>query len=171
MDTLRPHRRKERQMAVEIDSATRGHLDRGIDSLSDEFSGVFSRETIGRYVDESLDGLSAARLDDFVPLLVHRFARERLRALAQVEGKLTKEIPEVLFVCVQNAGRSQMAAALTDMYGEGRVHVRSAGSDPADVVNPGVVEAMAELGADIGKEFPNPLNDAFVRAADVVITM
>jgi arsenate reductase (thioredoxin) len=102
---------------------------------------------------------------------LHRFARERLRALGQVEGTITKEVPEVLFVCVQNAGRSQMAATLLDHYGEGRVHVRSAGSDPADQVNPHVVTAMAELGIDIGKEFPKPMTDEVVRAADVVITM
>jgi arsenate reductase (thioredoxin) len=158
-------------MAVELDDATREHLERGIDSLMDEFSGVFSRETIQRYVDESLDGLSEARLKDFVPLFVHRFARERLRALAQAEGALTKEVPEVLFVCVQNAGRSQMAASLIDLYADGRVHVRSAGSEPADEINPAVVEAMAEVGADLEKEFPKPLNDEFVRAADAVITM
>jgi arsenate reductase len=158
-------------VAVEIDSATRGHLERGVDSLTDEFSGVFSRETIQRYVDESLDSLSGARLAEFVPLFVHRFARERLRALAQMEGKLTKDVPEVLFVCVQNAGRSQMAAALMDLYADGRVHVRSAGSDPAEAINPAAAEAMAELGADLEKEFPKPLNDEFVRAADAVITM
>jgi protein-tyrosine-phosphatase len=158
-------------MAVEIDSVTRGHLERGFESLTTEFSGTFSPATIQRYVDESLDSLSGARLADFVPLFVHRFARERLRALAQVEGKLTKDVPEVLFVCVQNAGRSQMAAALMDLYADGRVHVRSAGSDPADEINPAVAEAMAELGADLGKEFPKPLNDEFVRAADAVITM
>ena len=141
---------------------TRGHLERGVDSLTDEFAGVFSRETIERYVDESLESLSGARLAEFVPLFVHRFARERLRALAQVEGKLTKDVPEVLFVCVQNAGRSQMAAALMDLYAEGRVHVRSAGSDPAEEINPAAVEAMAELGADLEKEFPKPLNDEFV---------
>jgi arsenate reductase len=131
----------------------------------------FSRETIERYVDESLERLSGARFEDFVPLFVHRFARERLRALAQVEDKLTKDVPEVLFVCVQNAGRSQMAAALMDLYGEGRVHVRSAGSDPADRINPAVAEAMAEVGADLEKEYPKPLNDEFVMAADAVITM
>jgi arsenate reductase (thioredoxin) len=96
---------------------------------------------------------------------------ERLRALAQVEGKLTKDVPEVLFVCVQNAGRSQMAAALMDVYADGRVHVRSAGSEPADRINPAVAEAMAELGADLSNEFPKPLDDEFVRAADAVITM
>jgi arsenate reductase len=81
------------------------------------------------------------------------------------------EVPEVLFVCIHNAGRSQMAAALLDHYGQGRVHVRSAGSEPAEHVNSAVVEAMAELGLDLSKAFPKPLTDEFVRAADVVITM
>jgi arsenate reductase len=153
------------------DPITREHIDRELDALTSEFQGTFSRETIERYVEESLEKLSGARFEDFVPLFVHRFARERLRALAQVEGKLTKDVPEVLFVCVQNAGRSQMAAALMDLYAEGRVHVRSAGSDPAERINPAVAEAMAELGADLEKEFPKPLNDEFVRAADAVITM
>ena len=80
-------------------------------------------------------------------------------------------VPEVLFVCVHNAGRSQMAAALLDHYAEGRVHVRSAGSAPADRINPDVVTAMSELGIDVGKAFPKPLADEDVRAADVVITM
>jgi arsenate reductase (thioredoxin) len=80
-------------------------------------------------------------------------------------------MPEVLFVCVHNAGRSQMAAALLDHYAQGRVQVRSAGSAPADRINPVVVEAMAELGLDVSKEFPKPLTADGVRAADVVITM
>jgi arsenate reductase len=79
--------------------------------------------------------------------------------------------PEVLFVCVHNAGRSQMAAALLEMKARGRVQVRSAGSDPADEINPAAIEAMAEVGADISKEFPKPLRDESVKAADVVITM
>ncbi len=79
--------------------------------------------------------------------------------------------PEVLFVCVHNAGRSQMAAALLDHHAQGRVLVRSAGSAPADSVNPAVVEVMAELGLDLSKEFPKPLTTDAVRAADVVITM
>ena len=104
-------------------------------------------------------------------MFVHRFARERLRALGQVEGKIAKDVPEVLFVCVQNAGRSQMAAALLDHYAEGRVHVRSAGSAPADQINPDVVTAMSELGIDVSKEFPKPMTDEVVQAADAVITM
>lgn len=82
-----------------------------------------------------------------------------------------EERPEVLFVCVHNAGRSQMAAALTAHLGAGRVVVRSAGSAPASEVNPRVLEAMSELGLDLSQEFPKPLTDDFVRAADVVITM
>jgi arsenate reductase len=80
-------------------------------------------------------------------------------------------IPEVLFVCVHNAGRSQMAAALLDHHAMGRVIVRSAGSQPADQLNPAVVAAMAELELDISKEFPKPLTDEAVKASDVVITM
>jgi protein-tyrosine-phosphatase len=79
--------------------------------------------------------------------------------------------PEVLFVCVHNAGRSQMAAGLLDRLGAGRVRVRSAGSDPAETVNPAVVEAMAEVGIDVSKEFPKPLTADAVQVADVVITM
>ena len=81
------------------------------------------------------------------------------------------QVPEVLFVCVHNAGRSQMAAALLDHHARGRVRVRSAGSEPAGEVNPAVVQAMAELGFDLSRAFPKPLTDEFVRAADVVITM
>lgn len=81
------------------------------------------------------------------------------------------EVPEVLFVCVHNAGRSQMAAALLERYAAGRVHICSAGSEPARSLNPHVVEAMREIGLDISREFPKPLTDDFVRAADVVITM
>jgi protein-tyrosine-phosphatase len=79
--------------------------------------------------------------------------------------------PTVLFVCVHNAGRSQMAAALLDHHAHGRVEVRSAGSAPADEVNPAVVEAMAELGLDLSKEYPKPLTTEAVQASDVVITM
>ncbi len=81
------------------------------------------------------------------------------------------QVPEVLFVCVHNAGRSQMAAALLDQHAQGRVHVRSAGSEPADRVNPAVAEAMAEVGLDLSNAFPKPLTDEVVRTADVVITM
>ena len=79
--------------------------------------------------------------------------------------------PTVLFVCVHNAGRSQMAAGLLDELAAGRVRVLSAGSEPADRVNPVVAEAMAERGLDIEREFPKPLTDEAVEQADVVVTM
>lgn len=82
-----------------------------------------------------------------------------------------KEVPEVLFVCVHNAGRSQMAAALLDRAAGGKVHVRSAGSIPASQIHAGVREAMMEIGLDVSQEFPKPITDEVVRAADVVITM
>jgi arsenate reductase (thioredoxin) len=82
-----------------------------------------------------------------------------------------KQVPEVLFVCVHNAGRSQMAAALLDHHARGRVHVRSAGSAPGEHINPAVATAMEEIGLDLSQEFPKLLTDGFVRAADVVITM
>ena len=80
-------------------------------------------------------------------------------------------IPEVLFVCTHNAGRSQMAAALLHHQAAGRLHVTSAGSQPAEQLNPAVVQAMAEIGLDISREFPKPLTADKVQAADVVITM
>src|SRR5919106_594579 len=156
---------------LEVDVITRGHLTKGLEKLREEFAGIFSAETIERFMAESLYALKDSRLNDFVPLFVHRFARERLRALGQVEGTITKEVPEVLFVCAHNAGRSQMAAGLLNKLAEGRVHVRTAGSDPADEINPAAAEAMAEVGVDLRDEFPKPLTDEFVRAADAVITM
>jgi arsenate reductase (thioredoxin) len=154
-----------------LDPVTQQHVRRAAEALADEFAGVFSKQTIERYIAESVDLLGGARVNMYVPVLAHRFARERLKALGQAEGALTKEQPEVLFVCVQNAGRSQMAAGLVKLRSEDRIHVRSAGSRPADEINAAVVEAMEELGVDMGEAFPKPLTDEVVRAADVVITM
>jgi len=103
-------------------------------------------------------------------LAIH-FATDRLRAAARAEGAIVSQIPEVLFVCVHNAGRSQMAAALLDHHARGRVHVRSAGSAPAESINPAVIQAMDELGVDLSKEFPKPLTTEAVQGSDVIITM
>jgi protein-tyrosine-phosphatase len=92
-------------------------------------------------------------------------------ALAQAQDLVAVDQPEVLFVCVHNAGRSQMASGLLKLRSNGRIHVRSAGSAPGDEINPAVIEAMEEVGVDMSDEFPKPLTDEFVRAADVVITM
>lgn len=154
-----------------LDPVTRRHVENAAEALQEEFAGVFSRETIARYIAESSESLGQSKVTVFVPIFVERFTRERLRALGQVEGVVAKDVPEVLFVCVHNAGRSQMAAGLVKLRSEGRIHVRSAGSTPIETVNPNAVEAMKEIGVDLSEEFPKPLNDEFVRAADVVITM
>ena len=147
-------------------------LNRGIEELAYRFTGIFARETVDRYVHESFQTLyRTARIKTFVPVFAVRFAQERLTALAQSRGHLAKSVPEVLFVCTHNAGRSQMAAALLASMAPGRVHVRSAGSLPASEVNPAVVASLAEIGLEIGQEFPKPLTDDVVRAADVVVTM
>ena len=154
-----------------MDPISRQTFARSIEALHEEFRGIFSLETIERYVNESIDRMAGGRVVDFIPLFVHRFSREQLRAPAQSEGAIIKEVPEVLFVCVHNAGRSQMAAALLDHHAQGRVQVRSAGSDPADRINPAVVAAMGEWGIDLSRELPKPLTGESVEAADVVITM
>ena len=157
--------------AVLDDPVVRGHVAKAIHALSEEFQGMYARETVERFVHESLESLQGVRLRDYVPLFAHRFARERLRAMAQAQRKVGKDVPEVLFVCTHNAGRSQMAAALLDHAAKGRVHVRSAGSAPGEEINPAAIEALAERGLDISKEFPKPMTEEVVHAADVVITM
>jgi len=154
-----------------LDPVTRRHVEIAAEALQQEFAGIFARETIARYIAESTDLLGGSRISVFVPVLAHRFARERLRALGQAEGAIAKELPEVLFVCVHNSGRSQMAAGLIKLRSQGRINVRSAGSDPSEQLNPAVIEAMDELGVDMSEEFPKPLTDEVVAAADVVITM
>jgi arsenate reductase len=147
-------------------------LDRSIEQLAEEFEGVHARETVARVVVDSYARLSrGARVPLYLPLLAARFARDRLRAAGLVEGSIMTDKPEVLFVCVHNAGRSQMAAALLNQRAAGRVAVRSAGSAPADTINPAVVAVMAEKGIDISEEFPKPLTTEAVQASDVVITM
>ena len=147
-------------------------LARAAERLADKYKGVFSLETILRYLDESYQLLAAtARINAHLPIHAIRFANERLAAVAKNEGAVITGIPEVLFVCVHNAGRSQMAAALLDHHAAGRVHVRSAGSAPANEINPAVVDALAEVGVDMTKQFPKPLTDEVVRASDVVVLM
>jgi arsenate reductase (thioredoxin) len=158
-------------MPQALDPATQHHIDQAADRLAEEFAGIFSHETIAHYMAESQDLLGEAKINVFVPVLAHRFARERLKALAQAEGIVSKDVPEVLFVCVHNAGRSQMAAGLVKLRSQGRIHVRSAGSTPAEEINANAVAALEELGVDMSEEFPKPLTDEVVRAADVVITM
>ena len=140
--------------------------------LQDKFEGIFGPETIERYIDDSLDQLLPnSQVMSFVPIFVERFARDRLRALAKVEGKVISDKPSVMFLCVHNAGRSQMASGWLRHLAGDRVEVFSGGSEPASSVNPAAIEAMAEVGVDIRTEFPKPWTDEIVRSADVVVTM
>jgi arsenate reductase (thioredoxin) len=157
----------------ELGPMMRRRPEAAVEELATEFKGVFSRATVERFVNESAERLGDRPTTgpNFLPVLVGRFARERLSALAQADGRVEKTRPEVLFVCVHNAGRSQMAAALTHQLSDGWIAVRSAGSQPGKDLEPSVVTVMDELGVDMSHEFPKPLTDEVVRAADVVITM
>lgn len=150
----------------------RGALFKIAEELCEEFPGVFSAETVQRFVFQSFRDLArSSNIPTYLNVLTRKFARERLRALGQTEGSVMKDVPEVLFVCVHNAGRSQAAMALLNHHAHGRVHVRSAGSAPGDEVNAAVIAVLAERGIDIATEYPKPLTDEVVRAADVVVTM
>ncbi|MBS3177238.1 MULTISPECIES: arsenate reductase ArsC [unclassified Pseudoclavibacter] len=147
-------------------------LQRLAGELAEQFTGIFTPETVERYVLESYAALlRTSTVRAHLVTNTTRFAKDRLTALAQAKGDIARPVPEILFLCEQNAGRSQMAAVLTQALVGDKVHVRSAGSAPAKVLHPEAVDAMAELGLDLGQEFPKPLTDDVVQAADVVITM
>ena len=155
----------------------------GIEDLRSQLLGVaeklhllfkhqFNIETIEKYVFESyslLDEKSEVKV--YLPSLAERFARDRLYALAKSQSPQSSGTVDVLFVCVHNSGRSQMAAGFTAKLGGNKVIVRSAGSAPKESISLTVIEAMAEIGIDITQEFPKPLTDEVVRASDAVITM
>jgi arsenate reductase len=140
--------------------------------LQTEFAETFGVETIERFLHSSYDQFAtSASISSYLPLLAERFARQRLHALAKVEGRRTDGKPIVLFLCTHNAGRSQMAMGFfTDLAGDAAM-AWSGGSEPGEEVNPAAVAVMAERGIDISKEYPKPWTDEIVQAADVVITM
>jgi len=140
--------------------------------LQTEFGDMFGVETIERFLHSSYEQFANhATIANFLPLLAERFARQRLRALAKVEGTSNDGKPIVLFLCTHNAGRSQMAMGFfTHLAGDAAV-AWSGGSEPGNEVNPAAAQAMAEVGIDISGEYPKPWTDEIVQAADVVITM
>jgi arsenate reductase len=159
-------------MPVTLTTAEQLQIREAAERLQRRFAGQLNSETIERFMNESLDMLVArANTSTWVPLLAERFARDRLRALVRLESDATAPNPSVLFLCVHNAGRSQMAAGWMRHLGGDLVDVYSGGSEPAESVNRAAVAAMAEKGIDISGEIPQPWADEIVRAADVVVTM
>ena len=147
-------------------------LQNATERLASEFRGTYGTETVERYLHDSYeDFLRTASVTTFLPLLAERFARQRLQALAKVEGHSADGRPIVLFLCVHNAGRSQMALGFFQHLAGDAAVGWSGGSEPGAGINPVVVQAMKERGIDITEEFPKPWTDETVRAADVVITM
>jgi protein-tyrosine-phosphatase len=146
-------------------------IQRSVEDLRREFHGTFDDETIEHFVVDSYEKLaSRATVRTFIGVLAERFARQRLQAMAQIEGS-EPGTPSVLFLCVHNAGRSQMAAGWLRAIAGDQVNVYTGGSEPGAELNPVVVEVMAEGGIDIHDEFPKPWTDEIVRAVDIVIAM
>lgn len=150
----------------------RGQLLKVSERLQYLYKGKLSLETVERYVFESYELLDAkSEVKVYLLPLAERFSRDRLNALMKSENPLSSDTIDILFVCVHNSGRSQMAAGFMAKMGGDRVVVRSAGSAPKESISLVVIEAMAEVGIDITQEFPKPLTDVVVRASDAVITM
>jgi arsenate reductase len=140
--------------------------------LHEQFRGVFGEETIQALMFNSYAELAAtATVHRWLVIAAERFTRQRLQALAHAESHAHGKVPSVLFVCVHNAGRSQMALGWFTHLAQHRAIAWSGGSEPGAVVNPEAVAAMAEVGIDISADFPKPWTDEFVLAADVVVTM
>lgn len=155
-----------------LSTAEQLHLKQGAERLKQRFEGQLNVETIERFLYDSLDTLLAkARNTEWLPLLAERFATDRIRAIIRLESQDLGLNPSVLFLCVHNAGRSQMAAGFARELSGGKVDVFSGGSEPSDSVNQAAVAAMEEKGIDISKEMPQPWADEIIRAADVVVTM
>ena len=155
-----------------IPAGTRGALRNAARDLHDKFDGVFARETIQEVLEESYLSLAAtATVSRWLVLSAERFARQRLEALVHAETPTRGRAPAVLFLCVHNAGRSQMALGFFHYRAQGRALAWSGGSQTVSSVNPAAVAAMAEIGIDIGGEFPKPWAAEFLDAADVVVTM
>jgi arsenate reductase (thioredoxin) len=159
-------------MSVELTPVQELDIRQAVERLRYRFEGRLNIETIERFLDESLETImERASTPEWVPLLAERFAKDRLRALVRLESDGVGMNPGVLFLCVHNAGRSQMAAGWMRHLSEGSIDVFSGGSEPSESVNRAAVAAMAERGIDIGEEIPQPWADEIVRAADVVVTM
>lgn len=158
--------------AAELSREQRRLVSEAAHRLQREFAGTFNAETIERYLADTEERLRLdARFPTWLPILIERTTRDRLRAIARTENPVMNQKPAVLFLCVHNAGRSQMAAGWLRHLAGDRVEVYSGGSDPGEHLNPAAVEAMAEVGIDIADQHPQPWTEEVVRAVDVIVSM
>jgi len=157
---------------VDLNDADHPALAAAVEALTTEFAGLWDGGTVARFVADSYERL-ASRPHDEATLsdATERLARQRLQALGRVDDRDSDAPPVVLFMCVHNAGRSQMALGWFNHLAGDAALAWSGGSEPASAVNPAAVAAMAEVGIDIAREFPKPWTEETVRAADVVVTM
>ena len=161
---MSPCRVQERDVAREIAR-----------KLAPEFAGFFSPETIERNAAEGYAYYSSLidtgeAIANYLPIMTERFVRNRLR-FVRTDRLAFTDVPDVLFVCIRNAGRSQIAAALLEHCGEGRARAQSAGSSAAAEIQPEVLTALRERGIDMSGRFPKHLTDEAINSADLIITL
>jgi len=153
-------------------AATDHHSAELLQRLHEEFGGVHSEQTIDSVMADSRKRYEQmAEVEQFVPVLAHSLARERLRALARCEGKIPRDRPEILFVGLEGRGRSQMAASLAELRGQGAVSAHAAGTHADATHDENVTAAMSEVGVDLAEVYAMPLTDEALQGADVIVTM
>ncbi len=157
----------ERHVVLQTDH----HIAEALESLLEEFREHHDHGTVARVMEDSLSRLADSPLEDAVPALAHRLARERLKALARAAGRIPRDRPEILFVGLGGRGRSQMAAALASLRSGGRVFAHPVGTNPGIELDTNVVQAMGELGVDLANAYPVPLTEEVLAAADVIVTL
>jgi protein-tyrosine-phosphatase len=161
----------QREFEHYADAALEARLEIATSRLSEEFDGVYDRETIEAAVEESARSLSTHGVTPYVHILAERFTRERLRAHAQTEQRVDKTVPEVVFVSLTGGGRAQMGAAMLADRAGAAVSVHCAGSHAVAEIDDNVRTALGEIGIDLAEAFVRPVTSEVLGAADVVVTM
>jgi protein-tyrosine-phosphatase len=161
----------EREFERFADAGLQLRLDAATTRLADEFEGVYDRDTIKAMIEESAAALSTERVTPFVHILAERFTRERLTAQAQAEGRIAKDVPQVVFVSLTGGGRAQIGAAYLVRAAGDSVHVLSAGSGTSMDVDENVRVALDEAGLDVAEAYSRPLTREVLAGADIVVTM
>ena len=158
---------------IELTRGERDRLRRAAVDLQERYAGVFGLETIEQLLVRTAEHLveRSTVYNRFRGVLFERLAAEQLEAMAKSRGRIGAGVPAVLFLCVHNAGRSQMALGWFAHLAAGQAYAWSGGSEPSESINPSAVAAMAEVGVDISTGYAKPWTDEVLEAADVVVTM